>query len=289
MKCGPFAPGGLCCPADQHYYDPLRLPLGRPHHFPGSPVIGGASLPAAPQATGPRRLSRVPRTTIRTFNAQYAGGFLSARSWTKDAFRGLRRGRTGSAPPIPRHTAGLSDDAYSGFTCVADRTVDPAPLRTRPLGHARGLHYQGPRRLPGPDSHRQAAPNLSLLRHVDLPFLMAPEQSRRTRPTQKRDPPGTSRLLVSRSESERSTVRTVASRRRHPPLQPGSPLFTGATSGIGRATALAFAASARARWLSTSSDAQARLGRAPSAGTAVRRSTKRSCGGRWPWRRCTRR
>jgi len=27
MKCGPFAPGGLCCPADQHYYDPLRLPL----------------------------------------------------------------------------------------------------------------------------------------------------------------------------------------------------------------------------------------------------------------------
>ena len=30
MKCGPFAPGGLCCPADQHYYDPLRLPLGSP-------------------------------------------------------------------------------------------------------------------------------------------------------------------------------------------------------------------------------------------------------------------
>ena len=64
------------------YYDPLRLPLGRPLHFPGSPVIGGASLPAAPQATGPRRLSRVPRTTIRTFNAQYAGRFFSARSWT---------------------------------------------------------------------------------------------------------------------------------------------------------------------------------------------------------------
>jgi hypothetical protein len=28
MKCGPFAPGGLCCPADHHYYGPLRLPLG---------------------------------------------------------------------------------------------------------------------------------------------------------------------------------------------------------------------------------------------------------------------
>jgi uncharacterized protein len=29
MKRGPFAPGGLCCPADQHYYCPRRPPLGR--------------------------------------------------------------------------------------------------------------------------------------------------------------------------------------------------------------------------------------------------------------------
>ena len=81
---------------------------------------------------------------------------------------------------FPRLAADPSDDACSGFTCVADRAVDPAPLRTRPLGHARGLHYRGPRRLPGPDSHRQAALNLSLLRHVVLLILMAPEQSRRT-------------------------------------------------------------------------------------------------------------
>ena len=79
MKRGPF-PMRPAFPTSE-YYDPLRLPLDRPRHFPGSPVIGGASLPATPQATGPRRLSRVPRTTIRTFNAQYAGGFLSARSW----------------------------------------------------------------------------------------------------------------------------------------------------------------------------------------------------------------
>ena len=39
---------------------------------------------------------------------------------------------------------------------------------------------RGPRRLPGPDSHRQAIVNLSLLRHVVLLVLMAPEQSRRT-------------------------------------------------------------------------------------------------------------
>src|SRR5919109_464107 len=115
MKCGPFAMRPAFPTSD--YYDPLRLPLGRPPHF----------------------------------------------------------------------AADLSDDACSGFTCVADRAVDPAPLRTRPLGHARGHHYRGPRRLPGPDSHRQAALNLSLLRHVVLPFLMAPDQSRRTRPL--REPP----------------------------------------------------------------------------------------------------
>jgi hypothetical protein len=130
MKRGPFAPGGLCCPADQHYYDPLRLPLGRPHHFPGSPVIGGASLPVTPQATGPRRLSRVPRPTIRTFNAQYAGGFLSARSWTQSAFHGLRRAQTGSAPSlsIPK------DGAVTTLTqaSLALQTARSLPPRSAP-------------------------------------------------------------------------------------------------------------------------------------------------------------
>src|SRR5438093_1542438 len=72
-----------------------------PSPLPGFAGYRRASLPVTPQATGPRRLSRVPRTTIRTFNAQYAGGFLSARSWNKDAFRGLRRARNGSAPSLP--------------------------------------------------------------------------------------------------------------------------------------------------------------------------------------------
>ena len=101
MKRGPF-PMWPAFPTSE-YYDPLRLPLDHPGHFPGSPVIGQASLPAAPQTTGPRRLSRVPTTTVRTFNAQYAGGFLSARSWNKNAFHGLRRdaNRLGtlSSPP----------------------------------------------------------------------------------------------------------------------------------------------------------------------------------------------
>jgi hypothetical protein len=179
MKRGPFAPGGLCCPADHHYYRPLRLPLGRPP-LPGIAGYRRASLPATPQATGPRRLSPVPRTTIRTFNAQYAGGFLSARFWIPGAFRGLRRRLTGSAPSLPARRRSL-DDACSGFTHVADRTVAHAPLRTRPLDHARGHHYRGPGRLPGPDSHRQAAPTLSLGYVMNNSFLFtAPEQSGRT-------------------------------------------------------------------------------------------------------------
>jgi hypothetical protein len=65
--------------------------------------------------------------------------------------------------PLPHpNRDGSLDDAYSGFTHVADRTVAPAPLRTQPLDHARGHHYQGPGHLPGPDSHRQATLNLSL-------------------------------------------------------------------------------------------------------------------------------
>lgn len=159
-----------------------------PNAFPGITGYRQASLPANPQATGPRRLSPVPRTTIRTFNAQYAGGFFSARSWIPGAFHGLRRRLNGSAPSWPTQTAGSLDDACSGFTHVADRTVASAPLRTRPLDHARGHNYRGPRRLPRPDSHRQAALNLSLgLRHDDLLLFMAPEQSGRTTRKRKRE------------------------------------------------------------------------------------------------------
>jgi hypothetical protein len=178
MKRGPF-PTWPAFPASE-YYDPLRLPLGRPPHFPGSPVIGGASLPAPHRRRGrdgspgfPGRPSA--RSTPNTPESSSAPA-PGPRALSM-AFAVHEPARHPLIPP----TAESHDDAYSGFTHVADRTVAPAPLRTRPLDHARGHRYQGPRHLPGPDSHRQAALNLSLLRHVDLHFLMAPEQSRRTR------------------------------------------------------------------------------------------------------------
>jgi hypothetical protein len=96
MKYGPF-PMWPAFPTPE-YYDPLRLPLDHPGHFPGSPVIGQAFASLARRRSGPRRLSRVPTTTVRAFNAHYAGGFFSARSWNKGAFHGLRRVTNGSAP-----------------------------------------------------------------------------------------------------------------------------------------------------------------------------------------------
>ena len=127
MKCGPFPrwPVMLSRPfsSTTTRSDCRSAAL---HHFPGSPVIGGASLPATPQAAGPRRLSRVPRTTIRTFNAQYAGGFLSARSWTKSAFRGLRRGRDRLGTLLLPPTAGrLTTLAQASLTLQTARSLPP--------------------------------------------------------------------------------------------------------------------------------------------------------------------
>jgi hypothetical protein len=54
-----------------------------------------------------------------------------------------------------------TDDA-AGFTSCCGLVSCSAPLRTQPLGNARGLCYRGPWRLPGPDLHRLAALSLSL-------------------------------------------------------------------------------------------------------------------------------
>ena len=177
MKRGPFHVAGF---PDPGILRPAPTAARPPGHFPGAPVIDQASLTATRQATGPRRLSRVPRTTIRTFNAQYAGGFLSARSWTEKAFHGLRRGLTGSAPSLPtRRRVRLTTLAQASLALQTIRSIPPASHpASRPRTEA---HYQGPTHLPGPDSHRQAIPNLTLLRHVVLLYLSAPEQSRRTR------------------------------------------------------------------------------------------------------------
>jgi len=86
---------------------------------------------------------------------------LSTRSKTRGAVRGLRPCGTGPAPPCPSISTVDIDDA-AGFTSCCGLVSCPAPLRTRPLDHARGLHYRGPWRLPGPDLHRLAVLSFSL-------------------------------------------------------------------------------------------------------------------------------
>ena len=67
----------------------------------------------------------------------------------------------------------------SGIRVVASRcgpASRSAPLRRRPLDRRRGLRYQGPWRLPGPDFHRLAVVSLSLGYVMgSSPLLMAPE------------------------------------------------------------------------------------------------------------------
>lgn len=172
MKQGPFSPSGLCRPADRHYYDPLRLPLGNPP-FPGSAGYRQATLPG-PQYPGPRRLSPVPRTTFRPFHAPYAGKFFDDRSRSEIVFRGLRQTSTGSAPPWPARGRGLNHDA-AGFTsccglvgCTPPRgachSTSTSPFRATP-----GVSYRGPWRLPGPDFHRLAILSLSSGYIVHIP------------------------------------------------------------------------------------------------------------------------
>jgi hypothetical protein len=164
MKQGPFAPSGLCCPADRHYYDPLRLPLDNPP-FPGSAGYRKATLPG-PQYPGSRRLSPVPRTTFRPFHVPYAGRFFDDRSRSEIAFHGLRQTSTGSAPPWPARGRGLNDDA-AGFTSCCGLVGCTPPegachsTSTPPFRATPGVSYRGPWRLPGPDSHRLAALNLT--------------------------------------------------------------------------------------------------------------------------------
>jgi hypothetical protein len=124
--------------------------------------------------------------------------FFAARFRIPGGFRGLRRRVTGSRHPLSRqHGTGRLTPLTQASLTLQDRTVASASLRTRPLDHARGHHYQGPGHLPGPDSHRQAILNLWLgLRHVDLLLLIAPEQAGCT--TRERQPGGPARSCVPR-------------------------------------------------------------------------------------------
>src|SRR5947209_2791457 len=67
MNYGPF-PMRPAFPTSE-YYDPLRPPLDHPIPLPGFAGYRPGIASHHPQRMGSRRLSRVPRTTIRTLSA----------------------------------------------------------------------------------------------------------------------------------------------------------------------------------------------------------------------------
>ena len=176
MKQGPFAPDGLCCPADQHYYDPLRLPLGSPP-LPGSAGYRRATLPnrasGAEEALSSSQdnLPTIPRSLRREVLRRplQVPGRLP---WPSPNHHGL-----GTSLVRPAGRAGI-DDAASFTSCCglvgctppkdACHSTSTPPSRTTP-----GVSYRGSWRLPGPDLHRLAVLSLTSGYICSHPFWVA--------------------------------------------------------------------------------------------------------------------
>jgi len=153
--------------------------------LPGFAGYRRASLPITPQATGPRRLSRVPRTTLRTFNAQYAGGSLSARFWIPGTFHGLRRSPSGSAPSLSRpKTARLTTLTQASLALQTARSHPPCFAPGLSTTHE-GIATRDPDVSPDQTHTGRPSRTCRSVTSCRPSFLMTPEQSRRTDP--KRD------------------------------------------------------------------------------------------------------
>ncbi len=83
---------------------------------------------------------------------------------------------------LPARASRLSRRSGSVFDGRTFRCRPRRSRRGRRGGRSRPGRRRGPRHLPGPDSHRQAALNLSLVMSCRTPSLHGTEQSRRTRP-----------------------------------------------------------------------------------------------------------
>ena len=175
MTQGPFPPRRLCCPPDRQYYGPLRFPPQPPDHFPVLPVIDPTSLPAARSGGALEGLPSCqdnPLTVPRPLRRRVHRRPLPDPRRLPWPSPPLKRLGTLS---LPTQRARRYHDACSGFTTRCGPASRSTPLRRlRPHDRRRELRYQGPGRLPGPDSHRPAALTLRLGYGINLLSFLVP-------------------------------------------------------------------------------------------------------------------
>src|SRR4029453_5558249 len=141
----------------KRYYDPLRLPLGRPP-LPGASGYRQELLPEPRRLGAEEALSSshdTPLTVPRPLRRRVPWHPLQAprcRPWPSPL-----ECRLGSL------LARLRGDSYRRrrlLLMLRTGQLHRAPPRPRDLARRRGPRYRGPWRLPGPDSHRLAAVSL---------------------------------------------------------------------------------------------------------------------------------
>jgi hypothetical protein len=179
MKCGPFAPAGLCCPAHRHYYDPLRLPLGCPP-FPGIAGYRRASLPAPRRPRGRGGSPQFPGRPSARSTPNTPGGSSAPAPGSQAPSMAFAVVEPARHPLFPTPMRRPSDDACSGFTRVADRTVARprfAPGLSTTHG---GSATKDPGISPGRTHTGRPSRTSRSLRHDELLLFTTPKQSGRT-------------------------------------------------------------------------------------------------------------
>ena len=157
VKQGPFARDGFCCPACHHYYDPLRLPLGR-QPLPGNTGYR-QTRSRPPQGRGRGGPLQFPRQPSDRSTPPTPEGSSASAPGSQTPSMAFARS-TQARHPLSSRSHGSLDDA-AGFASCCGPADCSTPLRRQPLDRQRRSRYQGPWRLPGPDSHRLVAVSFS--------------------------------------------------------------------------------------------------------------------------------
>src|SRR5206468_9960904 len=144
------------------YYDPLRLPLDRPHHFPGSPVIGGHRFPSTRRRRGRDGSPEFPGRPSARSTPNTPEGSSAPAPGTRTLSVAFAVRETARHPLSPRPQAG-------SLTTLAQASLTLQTARSLPPRSAPGLSTTHGASLPG----TQASPRTGLT-PAGRPELVAP-------------------------------------------------------------------------------------------------------------------